>query len=58
MANSLDDRTHDHEVLMHIIVELAQAAAAAGDMTEVVVEQVVEIERLLEIALRVTHPDG
>lgn len=54
MARNLDQRTHDHAVLSELVVELAQEAAEAGEMTEEVVELVCELERLIGMALGLT----
>jgi hypothetical protein len=56
MTRSLDQRTHDHAVLSELVVELAQEASAAGEMTDDVVELVCELERLMGMALGLKSP--
>ena len=51
MTRTLDQRTHDHAVLSELVVELAQEASAAGEMSDEVVELVCELERLMGMAL-------
>lgn len=54
MTRSLQDRNLDHEVLMHMVVELARAAAESASLDDDVVELIEDFERRLAVALGVT----
>jgi gamma-glutamyl:cysteine ligase YbdK (ATP-grasp superfamily) len=56
MARTLDQRTHDLAVLSELVVELVHEATGTTEMSEDVVELVVELEARMARALGVTSP--